>query len=313
MIKGLRSPETRLWRAGLRRHGKAYQAVSARRCWHGGLRLLTLLRPVLFAAFLFPTPLSLAQVSLAQAQESDLTGRPPLTLGSIDWPPYSRATLPGEGRSSVIVRDAFAAVGVPVVFDYLPWVRMTALIRAQRLDGGLSFYDSEDRQNWCHFSPPYDSSDLVLVERADNPLSWVALADLARYRLGTVRDYVNTPDFDDLVRRGILQTEEVVSDIINIRKLMSGRIDGVVIDGAVFRYLIDGEPELKARAADLRVNPVPLDRKPLYICFQKTEKGRALRDLFAEGLRQIQARPAQDARNPLRQRPNTADSSRVIR
>lgn len=305
MIKGLRFSGSRLCGVGLRRHGKA---VSARRGWHGGLWLLPLLRPVLFAAFLFPTPLSSAQ---AQNQPAP-TGRPPLTLGSIDWPPYSRATLPGEGRSSIIVRDAFAAVGVPVVFDYLPWVRMTALIRAQRLDGGLSFYASEDRQSWCHFSPPYDSSDLVLVERTDNPLSWVALADLARYRLGTVRDYVNTPDFDDLVRRGILQTEEVVSDIINIRKLMSGRIDGVVIDGAVFRYLIDREPELKARAADLRVNPVPLDRKPLYICFQKTEKGRALRDLFAEGLRQIQARPAEDAGNPL-QRPNTADSSRVVR
>lgn len=240
---------------------------------------------------------------------ADEGGRQSLTLGSIDWPPYTRASLPGEGRSSVIVREAFAAVGVDVTFDYMPWVRMTALIRAQRLDGGLSFYTSEDREGWCHFSPAYDSSDLALAERAHTPLSWVTLADLAPYRLGTVRDYVNTPEFDDLVRRGILQTEGVVSDIINLRKLLSSRIDAAVIDAAVYHYLMDVEAELKPRAADIRLNPVLLDQKPLAICFQKTEKGRALRDLFAEGLRLIRARPAgpSDGRGFLR--PNTAQSS----
>lgn len=241
--------------------------------------------------------------------QADEISRKPLVLGSIDWPPYTRASLPGEGRSSAIVREAFDAVGIEVVFDYMPWVRMTALIRARRIDGGLSFYASEDRESWCHFSPAYDSSDLVLAERASTPLSWVTLADLAAYRLGTVRDYVNTPDFDDLVHRGILQTEEVVSDIINLRKLVSSRIDGALIDAAVFQYLMEVEPELKARSAGLRLNPTPLDRKPLYICFQKTEKGQALRDLFAEGLRLVRSRPGRGPDDPVPGRPNTAQSS----
>ena len=263
-----------------------------------GWRVLTVAGVLSVLAGGWPVP--------AQAGESS---RKPLVLGSIDWPPYTRASLPGEGRSSAIVREAFEAVGIEVVFDYMPWVRMTALIRARRLDGGLSFYASEDRESWCHFSPTYDSSDLVLAERVNAPLSWVTLADLAAYRLGTVRDYVNTPDFDDLVHRGVLQTEEVVSDIINLRKLMSSRIDGAVIDAAVFQYLLEVEPELKARAADLRLNPIPLDRKPLYICFQKTEKGRALQDLFAEGLRLVRSRPGRGPDDPVPGRPNTAQSS----
>lgn len=241
--------------------------------------------------------------------EANEGGRQPLTLGTIDWPPYARASLPGEGRSSVIVREAFAAVGIDVTFDYMPWVRMTALIRARRLDGGLSFYASEEREAWCHFSPAYDHSDLALAEPVRAPLSWVSLADLAPYRLGTVRDYVNTPEFDDLVRRGILQAEEVVSDIINLRKLLSSRIDAAVIDAAVYRYLIDVESDLKPKAADIRLNPVLLDQKPLHICFQKTEKGQALRDLFAEGLLLIRARPAGAPPEGGVLRPNTAQSS----
>lgn len=214
-----------------------------------------------------------------------------LVLGSIDWPPYARAILPDEGRSSRIVRAAFAAVGIQVRFEYMPWSRMVALIRAQRLDGGLSFYESQERQEWCHFSPAYDVSPLALAERSYDPIRWERLEDLSSYLIGTVRDYVNTPDFDRLARDGVIRIETVNDDALNLRKLMATRIDAAVIDGHVFTHLMQAEPELRSRPGLLRLNGRLLQEKSLHICFQKTARGMALRDRFADGLRQIGSQP----------------------
>lgn len=55
----------------------------------------------------------------------------------------------------------------------------------------------------------------------------------------------------------------------------------------VLSYLLATTPELRRQAEKLRFNEKPLEEKTLYMCFNDTEEGRALRTTFNEGLRQI--------------------------
>jgi polar amino acid transport system substrate-binding protein len=63
----------------------------------------------------------------------------------------------------------------------------------------------------------------------------------------------------------------------------------------VLSYLLATTPELRPDAESLRFNEKPLEEKTLYMCFNDTEEGRALRTTFNEGLKQVEVDALVDA------------------
>ncbi|MGL4838501.1 MAG: substrate-binding periplasmic protein [Shewanella sp.] len=209
-----------------------------------------------------------------------------LTLTSLLWPPYSGEQLVEQGVSIAVTRAALQVMGHQLEVDFYPWSRAIKLTTVPNSPymGYLPeyYYDTEQ----FVFSRTIGTSPLGLVEAKSRPISWSVIADLTRYRLGVVKNYVNTNALDDMIKAGLQPVEPVTSDEHNIRKVAAGRVDAAVIDVNVLRYLLT-HYTLQPLSDKVQMNRRYLAEKPLYIAFRNTEQGRHWRDIVDQGLAQI--------------------------
>ena len=207
---------------------------------------------------------------------------------SLNWPPYSGENLPQQGANVLVAKAAFAAMGYELQVDFFPWARTIMMSKEDRYLGYFSEYYAKEIENDFFFSNPIGESLLGFVERKDNPIKWETVEDLKTVKvIGTVRGYVNTKILDDLVEKREIKAEPVVRDIINLRKVAKGRIPLAVIDKSVMEYLLKNDNFLESQKNVLQFNTKLLEEKKLYLCFQKSAKGRYFLEIFNQGLNKI--------------------------
>lgn len=206
-----------------------------------------------------------------------------------EWPPYTGVQEPEGGSMTAIVRAAYAALGDEVRIGFFSWYRIRRLPQDNNgITGSFPHYNAEERATRCHFSNAIGSSPLGLALPLRSHLAWRRLEDLGRYRIGTVKSYSNTLEFDRLVAAGRLRTLSALSDADNLRNLLAGKVDAAVIDRNVFAYLLKQEP-FRDSAPLLRLDHRLLVVHNLYVCFPKNDRGRAERDRFNRGLETLRA------------------------
>jgi len=206
-----------------------------------------------------------------------------------EWPPYTGSREPQGGSMAAIVRAAYAVQGDSVRLGFFSWFRIA---RLQQDNSGYAasfpHYYSEERARRCHFSRPIGSSPLGVLTRTGQRVQWKTLADLRRYRVGTGKSYVNVPEFDRLVAERKMVTVPALDDADNIRNLLAGKVDVVIIDRNVLAYL-QNTAAFRNSAPLLQMDPRVLAVHNLYLCFPKHEKGRVARDRFDRSLLSLQA------------------------
>ncbi|HQX89409.1 MAG TPA: transporter substrate-binding domain-containing protein [Moraxellaceae bacterium] len=211
-------------------------------------------------------------------------------LISGEWPPYSGVAEPDGGSVTAVVRQAMLAGGQNVRIGFFAWNRLRPLMEINRgYAGRFPDYYSSERARGCHYSDVVGESPLGLAELRDSPVKWASIDDLARYRIGTVKTYVNAPEFDRLAKKGRIKTLTASTDEENLINLVMGKVDGIIIDRNVYVYLSNTNPRIKAATARLQLNSRTLVVHKLYVCFARNEKGRVLRDNFNKGLKSLQA------------------------
>lgn len=224
-------------------------------------------------------------------------------LVSLEWQPYAGASLREQGASAAVVKAAFQAAGYSVQIDFYPWARAVHLVENNsEYDGIFPVYYSAARARRLDCPGAIGRSPLGFAERREDPVSWTTLADLSAYKIGVVRDYVNTEAFDAMVAAGRIDVDVVSSDQQNLQKLAYGRIDLAVIDRHVLEYLqrgpaakIDPSNGGAARSgeglafAGLRFNKRVLENKNLYICFRRGFADEHIAAAFSAGLQKIDA------------------------
>ena len=70
---------------------------------------------------------------------------------------------------------------------------------------------------------------------------------------------------------------------------MSGRVDLAVIDKNVMQYLFKTEWSLVNQRDQVQFNQKILAEKNLYLCFNKSEEGKRMAEIFNQGLAKIDA------------------------
>ncbi|HEY8605988.1 MAG TPA: transporter substrate-binding domain-containing protein [Noviherbaspirillum sp.] len=221
--------------------------------------------------------LSLLCLVLPAAALAD--GTKTMRLASLEWLPYAGSRLEREGWSSSVAQAAARQAGWSTQIDYFPWTRAMQLgLKDRRYAGYFPAYYTEERARECHFSQPIGSSTIGLAYLAGAPLRWNAVSDLSSRRIGVVAGFSNGAAFDALAREGKLQLDASPNDMLNLRKLLAGRVDGVVIDKLVLRYLLLTEPSVSGR--DVVFHDRVLAELPLHVCFQRTAAGRAMQQAF---------------------------------
>lgn len=227
---------------------------------------------------------------------SDVPGQVALTvegprtvhLVSLFWPPYVGKELPFGGIDTQLIRQALAQEGLDLKVDFVPWTRALAMFESGMIDGIYPEYPERgDKHTHCAMSQAYRTANLSIAEPVDKPITWDQVRDLSRYRIGIVRGYLNTPEFDALVANGLVRVEVEPTDVINLRKVAAQRIDGALIDPEVYRYMTENDVSLQPLLGLIQLNPKPLAERTLHICFLDTARGRSLRQVFHAGLKDL--------------------------
>jgi polar amino acid transport system substrate-binding protein len=187
----------------------------------------------------------------------------PCTL-RVGWEPYAPYTFAGAdgevtGADIDLIKAIGAAIGCSIVPVELPWARILKEVEQGTLDVSTSTSRTPERDQWALFSEPYRETEIAIyVRRGEVPrFDLRALADVPaqRLRLGVIVDYyygealaeaAADPDFAAWL--------DAAPDYqTNIRKLVSGRIDGFLVEDVAVM-----EAELARMGLSGRVEPYPL-------------------------------------------------------
>lgn len=205
-----------------------------------------------------------------------------------EWPPYTGLNEPQGGSMAAIVRAVYAAQGDDVRLGFFGWFRVARLLDDNSgFTASFPHYYSAARAQRCLFSKPIGSSPLGIATRVGGNLQWQSVSDLQRYRVGMVKSYVSTAELDRLIAARKVRMTTALDDGENLRNLLAGKVDAVVIDRNVFAYLMRSDA-LRGAADQLRLDPRVLAVHNLYMCFPRTGRGKKARDRFDAGLARLQ-------------------------
>lgn len=214
-----------------------------------------------------------------------------LRLASLEWLPYAGKQLDHDGWAGYVVESAAREFGYRVKVDYFPWTRALQLgTKDPEYAGVFPAYYTEERARTCHFSAPIGSSTLGLAYLKTASLRWNELQDLTRLKVGVVAGYSNGAEFDAMVREGKLKVDVSHGDVTNLRKLLARRVDAIVIDKLVLRYLLATEPVFATTRRQFAFHDKPIAELSLHVCFQRTPQGQELQQAFDRALQSLQLR-----------------------
>jgi polar amino acid transport system substrate-binding protein len=208
-----------------------------------------------------------------------------IQLASLEWMPFSGATLPDNGLSGAVIAEVEKRLGNSVKVQYFEWKDAIAKVEA---DAGFAgyfpvYYTTERAEVKCHLSQPIGKSETGIGYLKESPVQWKKLTDLASFKIGVVEGYANSPEFDAAVKQGRQSVEPTSSDTNNVRKLVTKKVPGIVIDKLVLRFLT-----MKTGAKDsVMFSDHLLAENTLHVCFRRSPAGKALQEAFDAELKKV--------------------------
>lgn len=213
-----------------------------------------------------------------------------LRLANGEWPPYTGRHLPAHGCDSQVVAESFALEGIRVEYEFLPWARGLLLSQNGVIDGAIEWAGTPEQRR-THFvnEEPLSRQQWVFFSRRDTPLPWQRLEDLKDRTIGLTIGYAYNDVFAELRQQRPAMFKEAASDLLNFKKLLSGRIDLFPIERAVGYHLIRTElsPEEQAMLAE---DSTPLAEFTPHLLLSRAHPENEQRmQLFERGLRRLKA------------------------
>ena len=194
--------------------------------------------------------LSVNQVAPNSYQTSFNSGKQ-LRLVTLDWPPYIDRNLCDKGWVFQFSIALFHELGIDVTIDFLPWARAVRMAELGKADILFPEYfiettapsdiiDNSFRLDNLALSNAFASGPIGLISRAEFKAGYDgSMVSIRGAKIGVVRGYQNTPEFDRQLDLGFFNAMEARDDLHNIRLLLAGRVDYIVADRYVIDYLVE--------------------------------------------------------------------------
>jgi polar amino acid transport system substrate-binding protein len=206
-----------------------------------------------------------------------------VTIANSAWQPYYGQELQNYGLAPQIISAAYARRGYKVQFETMPWARVLVAVQRGSFDAAATAYSTEERAFTYLFSDSYLDSTVVFFKRKEVSIKWKTLQDLAPYKIGMVLGNSYSPEFD---KADFLKKDMASSEIQILRKLWAKRVQLVVIDRLVGKYLID--TQVPQYMNDIETLNPPLHVNKLYVMFSRNTPGIQEKvDAFNAGLHAI--------------------------
>jgi ABC-type amino acid transport substrate-binding protein len=163
--------------------------------------------------------------------------------------------------------------------------RLTPALEAGQYDGSAALWKAPERERFLLYSDPYLEKRLMLVGRKGADLSASSLSDLAGNKVAIVAGHAYGEAVEGAHRPEFVRgpTHEV-----NLRRLLEGQVDYMLVDALVIRYILDHHAE-EARER-LEIGKVPLVKRTLHFAVRRElPDARRIVDLFNVEIRRMLA------------------------
>lgn len=208
-----------------------------------------------------------------------------INLSTLDWQPYIGKDMKNNGYVAVLVKDAFRRGGFEANFQFHQWSRVVGLAKSGKVDGYFPEYFSESVKAYAIFSDPFPGGPIGFFKLKGKNIFYDRLEDLKGLKIGIVKGYVNTKEFDEA---DYLNKDAAKDDLTNFKKLVAGRLDMVVADKFVGLNLI--KKHMPDKAGQIEFIAKPLEEKNLFVCISnEVDNSEAKVKAFNEGLKQMKA------------------------
>jgi ABC-type amino acid transport/signal transduction systems, periplasmic component/domain len=138
----------------------------------------------------------------------------------------------GTGYANDVVRAAFAASGVRIHLQVVPYARCKAMVIQRVVPACFSMSHHPSIPSSIVFSElPIFVFNSDFVQNVRRPLGVHSMRELQRGTVvGVVLGYEYPPAVYELERRGVIVLREGTTETINLRKLADGRLDAALVN-----------------------------------------------------------------------------------
>lgn len=199
------------------------------------------------------------------------------------WPPFVDPSKPREGLSIEIVKAAYKTQGYAMKLEYLPWARAEEGVKDGRYDILPNTWHTEKRTKYLYYSEKYASNMVKFIAVKKDNFQYKNLSSLNGKVIGTIRSYGYG---DAFLSATTFKRDEVGDFMLNIKKLIAGRVHLTLEDEIVARVIIANKD---TRLLDkIRFVDNPLSTNHLYVtCGLKNPRHEELIDAFNRGLAEL--------------------------
>ncbi len=188
------------------------------------------------------------------------------------WEPYQyqdKETL--TGLDVELVQAIFKQADCKISYKKRPWARALKEIESGATDFVSGASLNEERQQYANFSTPYRDETMVLMVRKGEvgKYSLEKLSDIVKadFKLGIVRDFFYGDEHQKSMEDEAYSKKVSIvnSDTANLKKLLAGRVDGILIDRYTGPFLAKQE----GAGNKIELHPLKVSSSDIFLMFSK--------------------------------------------
>jgi len=209
-----------------------------------------------------------------------------ITISATEWKPYTSDNLQGKGFFSEVAVSALKLAGYDADVKIYPWARALEMTKAGNSDALLGASYLKERESFLSYPDKIWISQASFWCKKDNPVNkYESLEKLAPVRIGVVNGSNFVQELSNI--KGI-EIETVPDNVLNIKKLVAGRMPYFLESSDNVNFLLNGE--LKEYKGKIRMLAPPYMEDSLFLVFSKKNPDWQLltRD-FNSGLRKLKS------------------------
>lgn len=173
-----------------------------------------------------------------------------ISIATLNWAPYIGETICRQGWVQQLTIALLASRGYEIIVRFLPWARAIRMAESGVVDilypeyfieptAPSDMYKGTNRVEHLALSRKLPGGLIVFMKRKGEADQYRGnLLNLRNEKIGVVRGYQNTPEFDALMDRGFFDISQSVDDLMNTRKLINNRNNLIIGDPAVIGFSI---------------------------------------------------------------------------
>lgn len=174
-----------------------------------------------------------------------------LNLATLEWPPYIGENLCNKGWVFQYAVANLVNKGYQVNVHFFPWARSVKMVETGQMDILFPEYFIEDsapsdvitnkkRKELLALSNQFPGGNISFMKRKGYEIEFNGnLLALKGEKIGVVRGYQNTPEFDAMMDAGHFQIISAVDELQLAKLLVAKRVNLIIGDPSVFRYSIN--------------------------------------------------------------------------